>query len=69
MTAKRERAKRYHGTYYYVGTLLGVITCGHKHATARAAQACRAKWEREHQNDDVRTFMATFGMLPGKILD
>ncbi len=63
----KQRAKRHLGTYYYVGTLFGFETCGHKHATARSAQECRKKWGRGKK--DVRTFMAHLGMRPGRILD
>lgn len=66
-TEMKQRAKRHLGTYYYVGTLLGNDTCGHKHTTVRVAQACRKVWG--HGRKNVRTFMAHLGLLPGRILD
>lgn len=62
---KTERAKRHLGTYYYVGVLLGNATCGHKHATARAAVKCK----RTTTFINPRIFVALHGRLPAKILD
>jgi len=60
----RQRAKRHLGTYYYIGTLMGYATCGHKHATVRAALKCKSK-----PTKNPRVFMAHLGLLPAKILD
>jgi len=62
-----QRATRHNGTFYFVGTLLGAQTCGHRHATVRAAQPCRRRWQRQYRN--VRVFEAHFGHLPARILD
>ncbi len=57
------RAARYLGTYYYAGPLLGIGTCGHKHATVRAAMKCKRKFK------DPRIYAAWNGRLPASILD
>jgi hypothetical protein len=62
-----QRGARHDGTYYFVGTLVGSVTCGHKHATVRATQACRRRWQRQYRN--VRVFEAHLGILPARILD
>jgi len=59
----KQRARRHLGTYYYIGTLMSYESCGHKHATVRAALKCRKKFKKP------LVFMAHLGLLPARILD
>ena len=58
------RARRHNGTYYYAGSVRVASSCGHKHATARAALECCGR-EFLHF-PGVTVFEATNGMLPAK---
>jgi len=63
MSARKEHARRYLGTFYYVGTLLGPWTCGHRHATVRTAMRCRKLFKKPV------IFEVHMGVYPGKALD
>lgn len=66
MTPKALRPVRHLGTFYYAAPLLSTRTCGHKHATVRAAMKCKRLFPAASK---PRIFEALFGRLPAKPLD
>lgn len=67
MIPKEYRATRHLGTFYYAGGSLSGVSCGHRHATVRAALVCQRRMAREVSTKIV-IYMAHLGMLPGKPL-